>query len=103
MCLDVNKTYYTFRYINSFNRQHNSYNLAINHLADRTDDELSAVMGLKVTGEYIKGYNTGDIDDDDDDGGDDNNNEVKRSDNNIEKELDWRKFGAITEIKGNKM
>lgn len=81
------------RYINSINRQHKSYTLAINHLADRTDDELTAFMGLKVLDGFIKGKKTDDIVDDGD-------NELNKIDD-INKELDWRKFGAITKVKGN--
>ena len=33
------------RYIDSVNRQGLTYRLAINHLADRTDDELSVMRG----------------------------------------------------------
>lgn len=40
----------------------------------------------------------GDINDDDED---DNDNVIKGSGDNIDTQLDWRKFGAITEIKGN--
>lgn len=95
MCLGLNMTYCGSRYINSINRQHKSYTLAINHLADRIDHELSALMRSTVDHDFGKGNKTGDVN-----GDDDYDNEVKGSYGNLDTELDWRKFGAITEIKG---
>jgi C1A family cysteine protease len=40
---------HNLRYIDSINRKNLSHKLAINHLADRTDDELSVLRGKQKT------------------------------------------------------
>uniref|UniRef100_A0A146LZX5 Digestive cysteine proteinase 2 n=2 Tax=Lygus hesperus TaxID=30085 RepID=A0A146LZX5_LYGHE len=43
------------RLVNSHNRANHGYKLALNHLADRTDEELKALRGRKPTLEYNGG------------------------------------------------
>ncbi|XP_030566502.1 digestive cysteine proteinase 1 [Drosophila novamexicana] len=73
------------RYIHSKNRAKLTYKLAVNHLADKTDEELKARRGYKSSG----AYNTGkpfpyDV------------NEHK---DEIPPQHDWRLFGAVTPVK----
>lgn len=74
------------RFIHSKNRERLGYSLGVNHLTDRTQDELKALRGFKSSGVYNGGNpfpyeldaNTvGDLPD----------------------EYNWRIFGAVTPVK----
>jgi len=73
------------RYINSINRAKLSYTLAINHLADKTDEELSARRGFRSSGIYNTGkpfpYN------------------VAKYKESLPEQYDWRLYGAVTPVK----
>lgn len=75
------------RYIHSKNREQLGYSLTVNHLADRTQNELKALRGFKKT---VGIYNGGkpfphDLD------------EETLSD--LPDDYDWRLYGAVTPVK----
>lgn len=74
------------RYIHSKNRESLSYSLAVNHLADRTQDELKALRGFKSSGVYNGGqpfpYTL---------------DEKTLAD--LPDSYDWRLYGAVTPVK----
>ncbi|XP_034942712.1 digestive cysteine proteinase 1 [Chelonus insularis] len=74
------------RYIHSTNRANRGYTLAVNHLADRKDEELQYLRGKKYS--HVS-YNGGDAFPYDSD------EEVKK----VPDSMDWRLFGAVTPVK----
>ncbi|XP_041978357.1 digestive cysteine proteinase 1 [Aricia agestis] len=75
------------RYIHSTNRAHRGFSVAVNHLADRTDDELAALRGRTYSGPN-EGlpfpYGAED---------------VAEMSVKLPPEFDWRLFGAVTPVK----
>lgn len=73
------------RFIHSHNRAGKSFTVAVNHLADRTDEELKALRGFKSSNVYNGGqlfpYNPEDFKDE------------------LPESLDWRIAGAVTPVK----
>lgn len=73
------------RYIHSKNRAKLTYTLAVNHLADKTEDELKARRGYRSSGVYNTGkpfpY------------------DVPKHKDEIPAQYDWRLFGAVTPVK----
>lgn len=71
------------RYIQSINRAGRGYTLAVNHLADRSDEELAVLRGHH----HSKGYNGGQpfI-------------PLKKA-NQVPDTMDWRLYGAVTQVK----
>ncbi|XP_023234800.1 counting factor associated protein D-like [Centruroides sculpturatus] len=74
---------HNYRFINSKNRAGLSFKLAVNHLADFTDDELWTMRGRLPTTEY----NGGEAFD------------VELYDRDVPESLDWRLYGAVTPVK----
>lgn len=76
------------RYIHSFNRAKKSHSLAVNHLADRTADELKAIRGFKSSLTYNGGkafpYSK---------------REIKKLMDHLPDQHDWRLYGAVTPVK----
>jgi C1A family cysteine protease len=72
------------RFIHSKNRANLGFSLSVNHLADRTDNELKALRGKK----YTPGYNGGSPFPHDG---------IKDAD--LPEQFDWRLFGAVTPVK----
>lgn len=75
---------HNYRFINSKNRAGLSYNLAVNHLADFTEDELWTMRGRLPTTEY--------------NGGEAFHIELYDLES-IPDNLDWRLLGAVTPVK----
>lgn len=71
------------RYIHSTNRQGRTFTLAVNHLADFSEDELKMMRGKLPT----MGYNGGDPFED------------KIDTRSMPEFLDWRYYGAVTPVK----
>lgn len=73
------------RFIHSHNRANKGYTVAVNHLADRTDEEIQALRGFKSSNSYNGGqpfpYNVKDYLDE------------------LPESLDWRIPGAVTPVK----
>ncbi|EDW41429.1 digestive cysteine proteinase 1 [Drosophila sechellia] len=73
------------RYIHSKNRAKLTYTLAVNHLADKTEEELKARRGYKSSGIYNTGkpfpY------------------DVPKYKDEIPDQYDWRLYGAVTPVK----
>ncbi|XP_057341416.1 digestive cysteine proteinase 1 [Microplitis mediator] len=74
------------RYIHSMNRKSQGYQLEVNHLADRTDDELKYLRGKQYTPNT---YN----------GGLPFPHDVEKESAKIPESHDWRLFGAVTPVK----
>jgi C1A family cysteine protease len=75
---------HNFRFIHSKNRQGLTYKLAVNHLADRSDDEIRVLRGKQ----YTRGYNGG------------SPFPYKSTDyTKLPGSLDWRLYGAVTPVK----
>ncbi|XP_028174597.1 digestive cysteine proteinase 2 [Ostrinia furnacalis] len=76
------------RFIHSNNRARRGFTLAVNHLADRTDDELAALRGRRYSGQNNMGlefpYTQAVIEE-----------EAPK----LPSEYDWRLFGAVTPVK----
>lgn len=74
------------RYIHSKNREHLGFSLGVNHLTDRTQDELKALRGHKPSGVYNGGkpfpY---ELDED--------------TLADLPDDYDWRLFGAVAPVK----
>ncbi|XP_045511993.1 digestive cysteine proteinase 1 [Pieris brassicae] len=75
------------RYIHSNNRARRGFTMSVNHLADRTDDELAALRGRKYSGPntglpfpYSKSI-------------------IEEMSVKLPPEFDWRLFGAVTPVK----
>ncbi|KAH8354079.1 hypothetical protein KR084_006631 [Drosophila pseudotakahashii] len=73
------------RYIHSKNRAKLTYTLAVNHLADKTEEELKARRGYKSSGVYNTGkpfpY------------------DVPKYQDEIPDQYDWRLYGAVSPVK----
>ncbi|KAL7732364.1 hypothetical protein ACLKA6_004347 [Drosophila palustris] len=73
------------RYIHSKNRAKLSYSLAVNHLADKSDEELKARRGYKPSGVFNTGkpfpY------------------DVNKHKDEIPSQYDWRLYGAVSPVK----
>lgn len=69
-------------YIEKVNSENRSYKLKLNHLADRSEEELNILMGLKRSTD--KDYA---------------NHAYKMSNNKKPESIDWRDYGAVTEVK----
>ncbi|XP_072948141.1 cathepsin L-like peptidase [Epargyreus clarus] len=76
------------RFIHSNNRARRGFTMSVNHLADRTDDELAALRGRRYSGPNALGlpfpYGQADLEE----------MSVK-----VPPEHDWRLFGAVTPVK----
>lgn len=72
------------RFIHSVNRQHKSYSLSVNHLADRTELEMKALRGRRYSGV-------------DNGGAQFPYQHIDRT--QLPSEFDWRIFGAVTPVK----
>ncbi|KAK1118855.1 hypothetical protein K0M31_014626 [Melipona bicolor] len=73
------------RFIHSTNRAVKSYQLGVNHLADRTELELKALRGKQ----YTAGYN----------GGQPFPYNAEEEVTKVPDSLDWRLYGAVTPVK----
>lgn len=74
------------RYIHSKNRERLSFSLTVNHLADRTEDELKALRGYKSSGVY--------------NGGQPFPHKLNaRTLADLPDDYDWRLYGAVTPVK----
>lgn len=76
-----------FRFIESHNRKSKSFHLAVNHLADRTDDEIGQIRGL-MRSEPDTGYNGGLFFD-----------KSKYDLSKLPQQWDLRLLGAVTPVK----
>ncbi|KAL4708925.1 hypothetical protein ACJJTC_014953 [Scirpophaga incertulas] len=76
-----------YRYIHSTNRAHHGYSVSVNHLADRTDDEIAALRGRKYSGpnEGLKFPYSASM--------------VEELSPKLPSEHDWRLYGAVTPVK----
>ncbi|CAF1371257.1 unnamed protein product, partial [Didymodactylos carnosus] len=74
---------HNMRYVNAKNRAGLTYKMRLNHLADRTDDELKVLRGKR----HSKGYNGG--------------LPFRKNliNKNIPESIDWRIMGAVTPVK----
>ncbi|XP_052744081.1 digestive cysteine proteinase 1 [Bicyclus anynana] len=75
------------RYIHSNNRAHRGFTLAVNHLADRTDDELAALRGRRYSGpnQGLPFPHSA--------------RALEEMSDKVPAEHDWRLFGAVTPVK----
>lgn len=78
--------FYYFRLINSHNRANLGFQLAVNHLADRTPAELKVLRGKQ----HSSGYN----------GGQPFPYDIAMHANSLPEQFDWRIYGAVTPVKG---
>uniref|UniRef100_A0A0K8T3S5 Counting factor associated protein D n=2 Tax=Lygus hesperus TaxID=30085 RepID=A0A0K8T3S5_LYGHE len=76
------------RFIHSHNRADHGYKLALNHLADRTDGELKALRGRKIT----KGSNGGSPFPYKEEG-------IQTATQTLPIDFDWRLYGAVNPVK----
>lgn len=75
------------RFVHSTNRARRGFTLAVNHLADRTDDELAALRGRRYSGPNSGlPFPYGEV-------------ELEEMSNKLPPEMDWRLFGAVTPVK----
>lgn len=77
---------YCIRYIHSKNRANLSYTLAVNHLADYSNEEIKSMCGYKKQKNEYNGGNAFPYD--------------KNDFINLPTEIDWRISGAVTPVKG---
>ena len=76
--------FFISRYIESFNRQGLSYKLAVNHFADRSEEELKLLRGKRSVIQNKKGFYV---------------EKPKAVKKNLPISWDWRKQGAVTPVK----
>ncbi|CAG4983306.1 unnamed protein product [Parnassius apollo] len=76
------------RFIHSNNRARRGFSLSVNHLADRTDDELAALRGLRYSEPIPMGlpFPYGE-------------SELREMQAKLPPEFDWRLSGAVTPVK----
>jgi C1A family cysteine protease len=74
------------RFITSKNRANLGFQLAVNHLADKSEDEMKALRGKQ----YSPGYRNK---------GEPFPYDVEKEMANIPESMDWRLFGAVTPVK----
>lgn len=79
---------FLYRFIHSSNRANKGYQLAVNHLADRTELEMKALRGKQKS---TTTYN----------GGSPFPYDSKKMVEGLPSEFDWRLYGAVTPVKGN--
>uniref|UniRef100_U5EWS0 Putative cathepsin l cathepsin l n=1 Tax=Corethrella appendiculata TaxID=1370023 RepID=U5EWS0_9DIPT len=72
------------RFIHSKNRAQLSYSLGVNHLADRTEDEIKALRGFKSSNTYNGGNAF---------------TYTKEEFDSLPAQYDWRIYGAVTPVK----
>lgn len=81
--------YHTFmqnlRFVHSINRAQLGFSLTINHLADKTPDELKALRGYRPSGVY--------------NGGQPFPHDLTKEVGDLPDEHDWRLYGAVTPVK----
>ncbi|KAJ2952867.1 hypothetical protein O0L34_g7233 [Tuta absoluta] len=80
------------RYINSHNRQHKSFTLGVNHLADLSKDDIATTLGTIKISNDDNSFEDNDNDDDDDDY---NTSTIEGDIANF----DWRNYGAVSRVK----
>ncbi|XP_071448321.1 digestive cysteine proteinase 1 [Hetaerina americana] len=73
------------RFITSKNRAGLGFQLGVNHLADRTDDELKALRGRHYSGIYNGGLPFPDV--------------LESEMKDVPPSMDWRLYGAVTPVK----
>ncbi|XP_074642740.1 digestive cysteine proteinase 1-like [Tubulanus polymorphus] len=73
------------RFIHSKNRANLGYTLAVNHLADKSDDEMKMIRGLKHTPGIYNGGKPFHLE----------NYDL----NKVPDQMDWRLYGAVTPVK----
>ncbi|GAB0089449.1 digestive cysteine proteinase 1 [Sergentomyia squamirostris] len=78
---------HNLRYIHSMNRAKLGYTLGVNHLADRTDDEIQALRGFRPsTPEQGNGGKPFPYD-------------YEKMTDSLPEQYDWRLYGAVTPVK----
>lgn len=77
---------HNLRYINSMNRKNLTYRLKVNHFADRSEDEMKHMTGLRMTPRNQRG-----------DVGEEFVANVQVD--QLPKEKNWRLYGAVTPVK----
>jgi C1A family cysteine protease len=77
---------HNYRYINSINRQGLSFRVAINHLADKSDEELRVLTGKQKS---VKGAQNNGLPFD----------MSKYENKALPESFDWRLYGAVTPVK----
>lgn len=78
------------RFINSKNRANLGYKLAVNHLADKSDEEIQARRGRR---HYTDGQPKSN-------GGKPFPYDTQKYTDQLPEQFDWRLFGAVTPVKG---
>ncbi|XP_026499984.2 digestive cysteine proteinase 1 [Vanessa tameamea] len=84
----INTFRQNLRFIHSTNRARRGFTVSVNHLADRSDDELAALRGRRYSGPNALGlpFPYG-------------NAELEEMSSKLPPEMDWRLFGAVTPVK----